>query len=119
MSHEILPGPKPNIVIHKIIGDLTYEAMTADEALGLNKGVPTYILLDLGDLNVGLPEGFLDGAKKSYFTNDNLVHMSIYVKSAAIRLIANMVAKITRRQGKLSLHESYDAAMQHLIDLSG
>lgn len=118
MSYEILPGPRPNIVVHKIIGDLTYDAMTADEGLGLNKGVPMYVLLDLGELNVGLPEGFLDGAKKSYFTNDNLAHMSIYVRSAAIRLIANMVAKVTRRQGKLSLHESYEAAMQHLLDLT-
>jgi hypothetical protein len=117
MSHEILPGPNANIVIFRLIGDLTYADMTCDQELGLNDGRPLYVLLDGAKTNVGLPEQFLDGAKRSWFVNENLAHLALYLESSLLRTIGLMVAKMTRRSDKLSLHDSYDAALKHLLKL--
>jgi hypothetical protein len=117
MAYEILPGPHPDIRVMKVMDDLTYEAMTADEELGLNQGRPMWVLLDVSQMNAGLPEDFLSGARHSYFVNPNLAHLSLYIKSSILRTIATMVAKVTRRKDKLSLHDSYDKAMNHLVML--
>jgi hypothetical protein len=117
MPHEISPGPKPNILIFRVTGELNYHDMTCDEELGLNQGRPLYVLMDGSKMQVGLPENFLEGAKNSFFINPNLVHMALYLESQLLRTIANMVAKVTRRREKLSLHPSFDAAIQHLLDL--
>jgi hypothetical protein len=118
MAHEISAGPKPNIVIFRLIGDLTYADMTCDQELGLNDGHPLYILLDGAKANVGLPDGFLDGAKRSWFTNENLVHLALYLDSPLLRTIGLMVAKVTRRAEKLSLHNTHEAALHHLVKMS-
>lgn len=117
MSYEILPGPHPDIRIMKIVDDLTYEAMTADEELGLNQGQPRWVLLDVAEMNAGLPDDFLSGARRSYFVNPNLAHLALHIRSGVLRTIAGMVAKLTRRKDKLSLHDSYDKAMTHLLKL--
>jgi hypothetical protein len=118
MAHTILSGPQPNIVIMELQGELTWEDMTADEALGLDRGQPLYVMLDASRVSVALPENFLDGAKHSYFTNPNMAHMALYVESDLLRTIATMVAKITRRREKISLHSSQEAAIAHLQKLA-
>jgi hypothetical protein len=117
MSHEILPSPQPDITVMRIFSDLTNEAMEADEEMGLNAGRPVWVLLDVANMNVGLPDDFLTGVRRSFFINPNLMHLSIYVKSSILRNVALMVAKITRRQDKLSLHDTYDKALAHLYKL--
>jgi hypothetical protein len=117
MGYEILPSPHPDISILRIANDLTNEDMTTDEQLGLNQGRPRWILLDAADMNVGLPDDFLTGVRKSFFVNPNLVHLSIYIKSSILRSVALMVAKITRRQDKLTLHSTYDEALAYLMKL--
>jgi hypothetical protein len=114
MAHTISPGPQANIVVMDLIGELTWEDMTADEALGLNGNQPMYIMLDASRISVSVPENFLDGAKKSYFTNPNMAHMALYVESDLLRTIAIMVAKVTRRREKISLHTSREGAIAHL-----
>lgn len=116
MAHTISKGPRPDIVIMDIVENVEFEDMTATEALGLNNR-QLYVMLDISNMSIGLPENFLEGAKNSYFIHDNLIHLSIHVRSHPLRLIANMVAKITNNPGKLSLHESREAALQHLQNM--
>lgn len=118
MARRIYEGPKPNIVIVKLINEMTLEDMTCDAEIGLNKGQPLYVLLDSTGLDGVAPDGFLDGAKRSFLTNKNLVHMALYVESPAMRMIAHMVAKLTRVQHKISLHNDFDAAMRHLLTIT-
>ena len=117
MAHTITPGTHPNIKVMELEGELTHADMTADEALGLNEGKPVYVLLDASKISVGLPPDFLDGARKSYFVHPNLAHMALYVSSVLLRNIGAMVAKLTRRKDKLTIHESREAAMRHLEKL--
>jgi hypothetical protein len=117
MAHSVSQGPHPLIMVMELTGDLTHEDMVADDAIGLNNGRRLYLMLDVSKMNVGLPDGFLDGAKNSFFINPNLIHMAMYVESDLLRTIANMVAKVTRNVGKLSLHNSREAAMNHLLAL--
>lgn len=119
MAHEIFPGSNSQIIVMRLSGALNYDDMTADEKLGLNEGRPVYVLLDASQVDVALPENFLSGARGSYFTNPNLEHMALYVKSAWLKAIGEMVAKLTRRKDKLTVHSSYEAAMAHLVRLTG
>lgn len=117
MAHVITPGTHPNIKVMELQGELTYEDMTAEEPLGLHEGNPVYVLLDASKISVGLPPDFLHGARKSYFVHPNLAHMALYVNSMLLKNIGIMVAKLTRRKEKLTLHESREAAMKHLEKL--
>jgi hypothetical protein len=116
MPHTISQGSRPDIMIMDIIESVDHDDMTASEPLGLNKG-KRYVMLDLSKMSISLPENFLEGAKNSFFVHDNLVHLSIHVTSHTLRVIANMVAKLTRNPGKLSLHDSREAALAHLENL--
>ncbi len=117
MAHIITLGPHPDIVLMDIIENLEYADMMADEELGLNEGKPLYVMLDVSKMIVGLPEKFLEGARQSFFINDNLIHMSMHVESNVLRTLANMVAKVTNRKNKLSLHDSREKAIAHLLGL--
>lgn len=116
MSYKIIDGPHPQIKIHQITGELTYAAMTAESELGLLEG-PKYVLLDVSELDVGLPAGFLEGAKHSYFTHLNLRHMALYTRSHLLSNVGKMVAKLTHKKNQLSVHTSYDHAINHLLSL--
>jgi hypothetical protein len=97
--------------------DLNFEDMTAVVPLGLDKQ-PRYVLLDASQVSIALPEDFLSGARQSYFTHPNMLHMALYVKSDWLKTIGLMVAKVTKQKHKLSVHSSYEAAMQHLMTLA-
>lgn len=118
MAHHITVGPRPNIKICTITESLNHDDMTCEDDLGLNEGTPLYVLLDVSAMNLGLPEQFLDGAKHSFFIHPNLVHMAMYTDSNLLTHIGNMVAKLTQRQEKLSIHSSYDAALKHLLHMA-
>ncbi len=117
MAHEIFPGPNSHIVVMRLIGSLNFEDMTADEPLGLNER-PMFVLLDASEIEITLPENFLSGARESYFTNPNLQHMALYVQSAWLKAIGEMVAKLTRRKDRLTIHSTYEGAMAHLVKLT-
>lgn len=117
MPHVITQGPHPNIMVIDISGELAFEDMMAVEELGLDKGSAIYVLLDGSKMTVGLPEKFLENAQKSFFVHPNLGHMALFLESKMLRTIAVMVAKLTRRQTKLTLHDSREAAMAHLLEL--
>jgi hypothetical protein len=118
MAHTIEPGPRPNIKIMRLSGELSSADMHADEALGLNEGVPVYVLLDGRQMALGLPEGFLDGAKNSYFTNPNLAFLAVVLNNEALKLVAKMVSRLTRRRDKLDVFDNEQQAMAHLLRLT-
>jgi hypothetical protein len=117
MAHKITQGPRRDIVFMDIYQELEFDDMTASRELGLDSGRKLYVMLDLTKMNVGLPVGFLEGAKKSFFLHDNLVHLSIHVQSDVLKIVANMVAKLTRNPDKLSLHSTREAAIAYLESL--
>jgi hypothetical protein len=118
MAHEITLGPRPNIKICTITESLTHDDMTCEADLGLHGSTPLYVLLDVSQMDVGLPPNFLDGAKHSFFLHPNLVHMAMYTESNLLTHIGNMVAKLTQRREKLSIHTSYDAALNQLLSMA-
>jgi hypothetical protein len=117
MPYEIHPSPRANIVVCKIINELSYSDMMIVQPLGLDKG-PRYILLDASEMSVALPEHFLEGARESFFIHPNTEHLALYVKSQLLGMVGLMVAKLTRRKEKLSVHSTYESALEHLIRLS-
>jgi hypothetical protein len=117
MAYVVSPGPHPNIALMRIWGDLQHEDMKPNNELGLNEGRPIYILLDVSEMNVGLPDGFLDGARNSFFIHPNMAHMALFSTSSMLNSIAMMVAKLTGRPGKMSIHNNYDSAFKHLQDM--
>jgi hypothetical protein len=118
MAHEVLPRPLPDIAILRIYGELTHDDMTCDEELGINDGRRFYLLIDTNEMQVGLPDQFMDGAKRSWFMHANLIHMSMAMDSMMLRMVAKMVSKVTRRQDKMSLYTTREAALNHLLALA-
>jgi hypothetical protein len=119
MPHEIEPGPHPNIVHLRMYGDITLEDMKLDEQLGLNSGIPMYILMDASAMSLRLPKSFMNGATRSFFINKNLRHMALYTGSNTLDLLATTIANLTGRRDKLSIHKTYQQALNHLLDMAG
>lgn len=116
MPHIIELDPQSNIAYMRIIGLLDFEDMTCDEELGLNDR-PTFIFLDVSQMDTGLPEDFLDGARISFFTHTNMIHLALYSKSTVLDMIATMVSKITHREEKMSIHKTIQAATDYILEL--
>src|SRR5262245_39377892 len=117
MPHEIAHGPQANILYMRIWGELLHEDMLCDDELGLNDS-QKFIFLDVSEMENGLPTDFLDGARNSFFINPNMMHLAIYTDSAMLDIIAKMVSKVTRRQDKMSLHKSPQAARDYIWDMA-
>ena len=114
MAHFITQGSHPDIVILRIYGELQPEDLFVDDKLGLNER-QRYVLIDISQMEPGLPPDFISGARKSFFVNDNLIHASLYLRSPILKQVAMMVAKLTRRRHKLSIYETWETAMNHLL----
>ncbi len=117
MAHRIEPGPRADIVIFYFIGDLEHPDMAADEEMGLNQGRPLYVLADALQMTVVLPENFLNGARHSWFTNPNMRHAAFCSNSVMLHAIAQLVAKVTRREDHLSRHHTHQEALDYLLSL--
>lgn len=115
MAHMLSPTSHPDILIMKIIGSLNYDDMTCDSKLRLNER-PMWIILDVSSMTISLPSNFLNGAMKSWFTNPNTQHLALVTSSGFLKSIGLLVAKVTRRKERLSLHESVAAAEQFLLN---
>lgn len=118
MAHEIQPGPESNIVLLRLYGELTKADLLCDDELGLNEGKPMLILVDASDMDIGLPAGFMDGKRESFFLNPNAQHVALYTTSWLLNSAAKMLGKITRQREKLSVHDSREAALEHLLTLA-
>lgn len=117
MGRKIVETNHPNLSWIEIHGELTYEDMTCEEELGLTTGKPMWVLLDVSDMTITLPEHFLDSSRKSFFLSENLQHMAIYCRSSLLRNVALMIAKLTRRGTKLSVYDTAEKAEGHLRTL--
>jgi hypothetical protein len=118
MAHEIQPGPQSNILLLRLYGELTKEDLLCDDELGLNDGKTLFVLVDASDMDIGLPAGFMDGKRESFFLNPNLQHVALYTTSWLLSSAARMLGKITRQREKLSVHDSREAAMTYLLTLA-
>lgn len=116
MGHYFVPTKHPNLVQMKITGHLNYEDMTCEDELGLNEK-PVWVILDVIGMNISLPEGFLSGARHSWFVNPNTQHLALVVSSGFIKSVGLMVAKVTRRRDRLTVYDSVEAAETHLLGL--
>lgn len=119
MAVDVVTGPHPNIRIMRITGDLRPEDMAnSDKMLGLDSNQPVYVVMDISKMNIGMPEHFLEAARHGKAVNHaNMHHMAVYTTSDLLINISKMVAKVNRQQSKLSIHETYDAAISHLQTL--
>lgn len=118
MAHEIEAGPQPNIVVMRLIGELAKDDLLCDDELGLNGDRAMLVLVDASEMDIGLPAGFMDGNRESFFMNPNLQHVALYSTSWLLTSVAKMLGKLTRQRDKISVHDSREAALQHLVALA-
>jgi hypothetical protein len=115
MAYEVLPGTRPNQFFVRFYGELTGEDLDlSTQALGLDRGQQVYVLCDITELIAGLPDNFMVHAQRSYFVHENMKHAAMISHSWLLNNVAKMFAKLTRRQDRLSIHLSREAAMEHL-----
>jgi hypothetical protein len=114
MAHTIRPTQHPQCVQIEIHGELTFADMTCSDALGLGAGQPRWVLLDVSEMDVALPEHFIEASRKSWFMHPDLVHMAVYTRSSLLGNAARMIAKLTRSRDRMSIHDSREKAEAHL-----
>jgi len=118
MAHEIQPGPEAHIRLMRLYGELTKDDLLCDDELGLNTGESVLVLVDASEMDIGLPAGFMDGKRESFFLNPNVQHVALYTSSWLLNSVAKMLSKLTRQRDKLSIHNSREAALGHLKGLA-
>jgi hypothetical protein len=114
MSHEISPGPHPNVICVRFFGVITGEDMELSTRIVLASGRDVYMLCDVNDTIPGLPENFLERARNSYLFHPSFRHGAVISTSRILTGLAKMLGKLTGDKNKLSFHTSYDAALSHL-----
>lgn len=116
MSHEVSVGNHPSIVVVRYFGDIEANDIIIDPGeLHLNEGQSKYLLIDTNEANPVVPEGMWERVHKSIIDNENLIHIAIHVKSAALRILMGAVLKLTRQRNRVSLHQSYEEAEAQIL----
>lgn len=118
MAHTIEKTQYDNIVILRIQGDLEKDDLLSDDELGLNEGKPMYVLVDVSEMDIGLPGNFMEGERKSFAVNPNVKHIAVYSQSTLLNVATRMVAKLTRQQEKISIYHDRNDALKYLLSLS-
>ncbi|MCU0475122.1 MAG: STAS/SEC14 domain-containing protein [Anaerolineae bacterium] len=116
MAHTVRPTQHPQCVQIEIHGELTFDDMTCSAELGLGQGQPRWVLLDVSEMDVALPEHFIEASRKSWFMHPDLVHMAVYTRSSLLGSAARMIAKLTRSRERMTIHDSREKAEAHLRD---
>jgi hypothetical protein len=118
MPHEVSTGKHPDIVVLHYYGDIESDDIITDpEELHLNDGHPKYLLADAGSVHPVVPEGMWERVQHSIISHSNLLHIAIYVKSGALRVLMGAVVKLSRQGKRMSLHNTYEEAETHLLNL--
>jgi hypothetical protein len=115
--YSVAPGNHPNVYVLTYSENLAAEELLIDDELHLNEGRDIYLLVDLSSMNNGLPEGFLDAVQRSFVVHPHTAHIAVYTTSMLLRTAAGMVTKVTRMNGKITTHSTYEEAYQQLLDL--
>jgi hypothetical protein len=117
MAHKIEQGTHPRLIIARMYGTIeSRDIVPNPDDFKLNEGA-TYVLIDSGEIEITLPENFLDAARNNILAHPNLRHMAVVTKSSSLKMISNMVSKLLRKQGQVSVHDSFTSAEAHLLDL--
>lgn len=117
MSLKITTGPLPNIVCLTATGALELADMNPTPLLGLDE-MPKYVYVDASQLNLGVPEGFLTGARQSPLLHPNCLFAVVYVRSELLKNVMMAGAKLGRVHHKVKFFTNSDEAMAHLVALA-
>jgi hypothetical protein len=118
MAYKVSPGELPNLYVIRFYDELTGEDLDhATQDLGLDSGNQVYVLCDITALIPGLPENFMEYANRSYFMHKNMLHAAMISHSWLLNNVAKMAAKLTRRQDRMSIHVSREAALAHIAKI--
>src|SRR5689334_14824430 len=118
MPHEVYTGKHPDIVVLRYYGDIeTEDIITDPEELHLNEGHSKYLLADAGSVHPVVPEGMWERVQHSIIGHNHLVHIAICVKSNALRVLMGAVVKLTRQGKRVTLHNTYEEAENHLMNM--
>ena len=108
--------PHPDFYILTYTGALEVADLVVDDLLHLNEGRPIYLLVDISRMNNTLPDRYIEHIRKCFLVHPNLRYLAGFVSSMPLRMVSNMVVKLTRQQKKITLHDTYDAAYQSVIE---
>jgi hypothetical protein len=118
MPHEVSTGKHPDIIVLRYYGDIESEDIITDpEELHLNDGRPKYLLADATEVHPVVPEGMWERVQHSIIGHNNLAHIAISVKSAPLRVLMGAVVKLSRQGKRMTLHNTYEEAENHLLNL--
>jgi len=117
MAHEVTQGSHPRLVIARMYGTIDGDDLVPNpDEFKLNEGA-TYVLIDSADIHIAVPENFLQAVRNNILAHPNMRHMAVVTQSSGLRVLANMVSKLLRKQGRVSVHETFAAAESHLLGL--
>lgn len=117
MAHTIVPAKHPHIAHICITGDLTSEDMTCDTELRLGTGKPIFVMCDILNMNLHLPDSFVDSARTGFLVHPDLQHVAVITKSKLIRSVGLAAAALSARRDRVSMHDSEDEAEAHLLGM--
>lgn len=115
MAHKVIPNPHLHIAHIQFSGDLTPEDMTCAAELGLGKGQPRYVVLEVLNINRDLPDSFIETARIGFLIHPDLKHMAVVSKSGLLKSLALMSATLSEQRDKISVHDTVAAAEAHLL----
>lgn len=117
MAHTIVPARHPHIAYIRMTGDLTHEDMTCDAELGLGTGKPVFVICDVLNMNMTLPDTFVDSARAGFLVNPDLQHLAVVTKSKLIRSVGLAAAALAGHREKISMHDTPEEAEAHLLGM--
>ncbi len=115
MPCSVVQGPHPDFYIVTYTGTLEVADLVVDDLLHLNEGRLIYLLVDISRMNNSLPDRYIEHIRKCFLVHPNLRYLAGFVSSMPLRVVSNMVVKLTRQQKKITLHDSYDAAYDSVL----
>jgi hypothetical protein len=117
MAHKVEQGAHPRLIIARMYGVIDSEDIVPNpETFKLNEGA-TYVLIDSTNIQIAVPDNFMQTVRNNILNHPNLRHMAIVTKSSSLRILSNMVSKLLHKQGRVSVHDSFAAAEAHLLSL--
>ena len=119
MAYEILPRPHPSIALVHMFSEIEEEDFRLGDALELDKGNPVYLLVDTTGTAITLPPNFMENVRSSALFDDNLAHVAVFTRSATVCAVVRVMCRLTGQTHKVSLHDSREAALNHLLALVG
>jgi hypothetical protein len=116
MPCSVTQGSHPDFYILTYTGQLQTKDLQVDDDVHLNEGRKIYLLVDISRMEHRLPDRYVEHIMKCFLVHPNLRFLAGFVSSMPLRVVSNMVVKLTRQQNKVSLHDSYEGAYESVLD---